>query len=78
LEFYGYCRVSSINQNSDRQILAMNELQILPQNMFVDKQSGKNFDRPAYKKLVKTLKSGYVLHIKDISRLGRNYTKIQN
>ena len=78
MEIYGYCRISSIDQNEGRQILAMNELQIPPSNVFVDKQSGANFDRPAYQKLVKTLKAGDVLYIKDISRLGRNYAEIQN
>jgi DNA invertase Pin-like site-specific DNA recombinase len=56
----------------------MNELQIPPSNVFVDKQSGKDFDRPAYKMLVETLKAGDLLYVKDISRLGRNYSKIQN
>ena len=78
MEIYGYCRISSIDQNEGRQILAMNELQIPPSNVFVDKQSGKDFDRPAYKMLVETLKAGDLLHIKDISRLGRNYAEIQN
>jgi DNA invertase Pin-like site-specific DNA recombinase len=75
---YGYCRISDASQNESRQLLAMNELQIPPSNVFVDKQSGKDFDRPAYKKLINTLKSGDVLYIKDISRLGRNYAEIQN
>jgi len=78
MEIYGYIRVSSKEQNEDRQILAMKELQIPPLNVFSDKQSGKNFDRPAYKKLVSTLKTGDLLWIKDISRLGRNYEEIQN
>jgi len=75
---YGYCRISDASQNEGRQILAMNELQIPPSNVFVDKQSGKDFDRPAYKMLVGKLKSGDLLYIKDISRLGRNYSEIQN
>jgi DNA invertase Pin-like site-specific DNA recombinase len=70
--------VSSKEQNEDRQILAMNELHISPSNVFVDKQSGKDFDRPAYKKLIRHLKSGDLLHIKSIDRLGRNYEDIQN
>jgi DNA invertase Pin-like site-specific DNA recombinase len=77
LKIYGYIRVSSREQNEDRQILAMNELNILPSNIFVDKQSGKDFDRPAYKKLVEELKNGDLLYIKSIDRLGRNYEDIQ-
>ena len=75
---YGYIRVSSKEQNEDRQILAMNELHIPPSNIFADKQSGKNFDRPSYKKLIKHLKHGDLLYIKSIDRLGRNYEDIQN
>jgi len=78
MEIYGYIRVSSKEQHEDRQILAMGDLQILPHNIFTDKQSGKNFDRPAYQKLIKTLKSGDLLYIKSIDRLGRNYEDIQN
>jgi DNA invertase Pin-like site-specific DNA recombinase len=78
MDIYGYVRVSSLEQNTDRQLLAMNALQIPPNNVFIDKQSGKNFDRLAYQKLVKTLKNGDLLYIKDISRLGRNYSEIQN
>jgi len=78
METYGYVRVSSLEQNTDRQVLAMGELQIPPQNVFVDKQSGKDFDRPAYQKLIKTLQSGDLLYIKSIDRLGRNYAEIQN
>ena len=78
MEIYGYCRISDVSQNEGRQIFAMNELQIPPSNVFVDKQSGKDFDRPAYKTLVEKLKSGDLLYIKDISRLGRNYSEIQN
>jgi len=78
MEIYGYCRISSLDQNESRQILAMSELQIPPSNVFTDKQSGKDFNRPAYQKLVKTLKSGDLLYIKSIDRLGRNYDEIQN
>jgi len=56
----------------------MNELHIPPSNIFIDKQSGKNFDRPAYKNLIKNLQSGDLLYIKAIDRLGRNYEDIQN
>jgi DNA invertase Pin-like site-specific DNA recombinase len=78
MEIYGYIRVSSADQNFCRQTLAMDELQIPPSNVFVDKISGKNFERPAYKTLVNTLKSGDLLYIKDLSRLGRNYAEVQN
>jgi len=74
---YGYVRVSSVEQHEDRQVLAMNDLQILPQNIFVDKQSGKDFDRPAYKRLIENMKIGDLLYIKSIDRLGRNYEDIQ-
>jgi DNA invertase Pin-like site-specific DNA recombinase len=70
--------VSSKEQNEDRQVLAMNELRIPPANVFMDKQSGKDFERPAYKKLIQSLKSGDLLYIKSIDRLGRNYDEIQN
>jgi DNA invertase Pin-like site-specific DNA recombinase len=75
---YGYVRVSSREQNEDRQLLAMSELKIPLSNVFVDKQSGKDFDRPAYKNLVKRLKDGDLLYVKSIDRLGRNYDEIQN
>jgi len=78
LKVYGYIRVSSKEQSEDRQILAMNELKIPPSNVFMDKQSGKDFDRPAYKKLIKSLKADDLLYIKSIDRLGRNYEDIQN
>jgi DNA invertase Pin-like site-specific DNA recombinase len=77
MEIYGYCRISSIDQNSDRQTFAMNELNILRCNIFVDKQSGKDFERPAYKRLVEQLKCGDLLYVKSIDRLGRNYVDIQ-
>ena len=78
MEIYGYIRVSSKDQHEDRQIHAMHELQITPSNIFTDKQSGKNFDRPAYKRLMQKLKAGDLLHVKSIDRLGRNYEDIQN
>jgi DNA invertase Pin-like site-specific DNA recombinase len=78
METYGYIRVSSKEQHEDRQILAMNELNIKPSNVFTDKQSGKDFNRPAYKKLIEHLKNGDLLYIKSIDRLGRNYADIQN
>ena len=75
---YGYIRVSSTDQNEDRQLLSMQELHIPKQQIFTDKQSGKDFDRPAYRSLVKKLKPGDVLTLKSIDRLGRNYEEIQN
>ena len=75
---YGYVRVSSVDQNEDRQLLAMEELSIPAARMFVDKQSGKDFERPAYKALMKALRTGDLLYIKSIDRLGRNYAEIQN
>ena len=73
---YGYVRVSTREQKEDRQILAMSELQILEANIYVDKQSGKDFDRPMYKKMVKKLKKDDVVYIKSIDRLGRDYKEI--
>ncbi|MCI8679728.1 MAG: recombinase family protein [Oscillospiraceae bacterium] len=75
---YGYVRVSTRDQNEDRQLLAMQELSILEKNIFMDKQSGKDFDRPQYKRLVKKLRPDDLLYIKSIDRLGRNYEEIQN
>ena len=75
---YGYVRVSSIDQNEDRQMLAMRELNIPPAQIFTDKQSGKDFERPAYNALASKLQPGDVLYIKSIDRLGRNYNEIQD
>ena len=77
-EIYGYVRVSSHEQNEDRQMIAMKEAGILAKNIYLDKQSGKDFERPSYKRLLKRLKQGDVLYIKSIDRLGRNYEEIQN
>ena len=77
-KIYGYVRVSSIDQNEGRQMKAMAECKIPPSQIYVDKQSGKDFDRPAYRKLVKRLKSGDLLYILSIDRLGRDYDEIQN
>ena len=78
MKIYGYVRVSSIDQNEDRQLIAMQELKICPDNIFIDKQSGKDFIRPEYMKLTKKIKSGDLLHVMSIDRLGRNYEEIQN
>ncbi len=75
---YGYIRVSSRDQNEDRQLIAMKELSIPDKNIFMDKQSGKDFNRPQYKKLLRRLKRDDLLYIKSIDRLGRNYEEIQN
>ena len=75
---YGYIRVSSMDQNEDRQRLAMRGRGIPEKNIFMDKQSGKDFDRPQYRKLVKKLKPGDLLCVQSIDRLGRNYEEIQN
>ena len=74
---YGYIRVSSTDQNEDRQRIALSGKNILPQNIFMDKQSGKDFDRPQYQRLVKKLKPGDLLYILSLDRLGRNYEEIQ-
>ena len=76
-EIYAYVRVSTREQNEDRQLIAMNELQVPKKNIFIDKQSGKDFERPSYKKLIKRLKKDDLLYIKSIDRLGRNYNEIQ-
>ena len=78
METYGYVRVSSIDQNEDRQVLALRKVGVLPKNLFIDKESGKDFERKEYKKLVKQLKTGDLLYIVSIDRLGRNYDEIQN
>lgn len=78
MEIYGYVRVSSTDQNEDRQILALSKQNIAAKNIYIDKLSGKDFNRPAYKKLIKKLKSGDLLYILSIDRLGRNYEEIQN
>lgn len=77
-KIYGYVRVSSQEQNEDRQLIAMAESGVARANIFIDKQSGKDFERPNYKKLIKRLRPGDTLIIKSIDRLGRNYEEIQN
>lgn len=73
---YGYIRVSTREQNEDRQILALKELSIPEKHLFIDKQSGKDFERPQYRKMVRKLKKDDLLYIKSIDRLGRNYSEI--
>lgn len=73
---YGYVRVSSKDQNIDRQMAAMKKAGILEKKIYIDKQSGKDFNRPQYKKLMKKLESGDTLYLKSIDRLGRDYDEI--
>ena len=77
MTIYGYVRVSSTDQNEDRQMAAMQKKAVPPQNVFVDKLSGKDFKRPEYRRLVQKLKEGDLLYILSIDRLGRNYEEIQ-
>lgn len=75
-ENYGYVRVSTKEQNEDRQLIALRELRVPEKNIYTDKQSGKDFERPQYKKLIRKLKKDDILYIKSIDRLGRNYEEI--
>ena len=75
---YGYIRVSSTDQNEDRQRIALRKRAVPKENIYMDKQSGKDFNRPQYKKMVRRLRSGDLLYILSIDRLGRNYEEIQN
>lgn len=74
---YGYVRVSSREQNEDRQLDALREMEIAKRNIFIDKQSGKDFERPQYKRLARKVKREDLIYIKSIDRLGRNYSEIQ-
>lgn len=76
-QIYGYVRVSSIDQNEQRQIVELSKRNVLSRNIYIDKQSGKSFECPQYKKLIKKLKHGDLLYILSIDRLGRNYLEIQ-
>ena len=73
---YGYVRVSTREQNEDRQMLALRQLRIPDGHIYLDKQSGKDFERPQYKKLLRKLKKDDLLYVKSIDRLGRNYEEI--
>lgn len=73
---YGYIRVSAKDQNEERQLIAMKELDVNLDRIFMDKQSGKDFQRPQYKKMVRELRKNDLLYIKSIDRLGRNYSEI--
>ena len=76
MSVYGYIRVSSYDQNEDRQLIAMQSSRVPRKNIFIDKQSGKDFERPMYKRLVKKLKYEDIIYIKSIDRLGRNYIEV--
>lgn len=76
MKTYGYIRVSSREQNEGRQLIALKEVNIPAENIYLDKQSGKDFDRPRYKKLMSKIKKDDLLYIKSIDRLGRNYEEI--
>ena len=73
---YGYIRVSSVDQCEDRQRIALQEVGVPDTNIYLDKQSGKDFNRPAYRRLIRKLKKDDLLYIKSIDRLGRNYEEI--
>ena len=74
--YYGYVRVSTKEQNEDRQILALSDFPISRENLYTDKVSGKDFHRPQYQRMVKKLRKGDILVVKSIDRLGRNYEEI--
>lgn len=74
---YGYIRVSSTDQHEDRQLLAMEQVGLTEEQLYIDKQSGKDFARPAYQEMVAQLQEGDTLYILSIDRLGRNYEEIQ-
>lgn len=74
---YGYCRVSSRDQNEDRQLIALREMDVPEGNVFVDKQSGKDFNRPEFKRLMRKIRPNDLIVVKSIDRLGRNYREIQ-
>ena len=75
-QVFGYIRVSSREQNEERQLISLREVQVPEENTFIDKQSGKDFERPQYKRLLRKLKKDDLLYIKSIDRLGRNYSEI--
>ena len=75
-KMYGYARVSTREQKEDRQLMALMEMQVPRKNIYMDKQSGKDFERPMYKRMMDRLKGDDLLYIKSIDRLGRNYEEI--
>lgn len=76
-DVYGYVRVSSRDQNEDRQLIAMREKNVPEHHIYIDKQSGKDFERPSYQKMVRRLKENDLLYVLSIDRLGRDYEEIQ-
>ncbi len=78
MNVYGYLRVSSADQNGDRQLAALNKKKVPSGNIFMDKQSGKDFQRPQYKRLVRLIQPGDLLYVLSIDRLGRDYREVQN
>ena len=76
MNIYGYIRVSSRDQNEDRQLLSLKQIGVLEKNIYLDKQSGRDFNRPQYRKMIRKLKKDDLLYIKSIDRLGRNYEEI--
>ncbi len=76
MRIYGYVRVSTREQNEDRQIIALREVGVTEKQFYIDKQSGKDFNRPQYKRLLRKMKKDDLLYIKSIDRLGRNYEEI--
>ena len=76
MSVYGYIRVSSKDQKEDRQQIALKEVGVELRNIYIDKQSGKDFNRPQYKKMLRKLKKDDLLYIKSIDRLGHNYEEI--
>lgn len=75
---FGYMRVSSTDQNEDRQRRALDAIPVPPEHLFLDRQSGKDFQRPQYQRMLNTLRTGDLLYVSSIDRLGRNYEDIQN
>ena len=73
---YGYVRVSTREQNEDRQMIALDRIEVSRENIYMDKQSGKDFERPRYRNLLRKLEEGDLLYVKSIDRLGRNYEEI--
>ena len=77
MKVFGYVRVSSIDQNEDRQVIALRQLGVPEENIYMDKMSGKDFNRPQYQELLNKIQKDDLLYIKSIDRLGRNYEEIQ-
>ena len=76
MNVYGYIRVSSRDQNEDRQLIALKKAGVAEKNIYLDRQSGKDFNRPRYKKMLRKVKKNDLLYVKSIDRLGRNYEEI--